>query len=237
MQLELTKLKQAMMAQVDRNNMASNNLANLGTTGFKKDELFFQTLDDKMDISRSMTHGTDFKQGDLSETGNPLDIALSGKGFFTIERGNEQVYTRNGSFKIDNDGVIRTRSGLPVMGEGGWINVFSDSGQPKSIKITEKGEVFADDVYIDKLDISNFEDPEKLTKVGGNMFTADRDALLYQVEEPIVKQGFLESSNVNAAQEMIDLVDLQRQFESMQKVIRSIDDSYRSAVNKVGIYR
>jgi len=61
--------------------------------------------------------------------------------------------------------------------------------------------------------------------------------MLYQVEKPDVKQGFLESSNVNPAQEMIDLVELQRQFESMQKVIRSLDASYRSAVNKVGIYR
>ena len=237
MQLELTKLKQAMMAQVERNNIAANNLANMGTTGFKKDELFFETLHDELDISKSMSKATDYKQGDLSETGNPLDVALDGKGFFSVEKGDETLYTRNGSFRIDNDGVLRTKTGLPVLGEGGWINVYSDFGAPKTVKITEKGEVFADNQLIDKLDILDFEDPGKLTKIGGNLYKADRDAMPFQVEEPDVKQGFLESSNVNPAQEMIDLVELQRQFESMQKVVRSLDDTYRSAVNKVGIYR
>ncbi|HED10749.1 MAG TPA: flagellar basal-body rod protein FlgF [Caldithrix abyssi] len=237
MQFELTKLKQAMMGQVDRNNVVANNLSNVTTAGFKKDEPFFHTLEDELDISKSMSQATDMSQGDLRNTGNPLDLAISGDGFFTVERGDSEVYTRSGSFRIDNDGVLRTRDGLPVLGEGGWINVFSEFGTPSQITITEKGEVFADGELMDRLLITAFENPKALRKAGSNFFEAPKGALPFEMEEPGVKQGFLEDSNVNPAQEMIELIEVQRQFESMQRMVRTLDDVYKSAVNKLGIYR
>ncbi len=237
MQFELTKLKQAMMGQVDRNNVVANNLSNVTTAGFKKDEPFFHTLKDELDISKSMSQATDYSQGDLRNTGNPLDLAISGEGFFTVERGDGEVYTRSGSFRIDNDGVLRTREGLPVLGDGGWINVFSEFGTPSEITITEKGEVFADGELMDRIVITGFENPDALRKAGSNFFEANREAMPYEVEEPSVKQGFLEDSNVNPAQEMIELIEVQRQFESMQRMVRTLDDVYKSAVNKLGIYR
>ncbi len=237
MQFELTKLKQAMMGQVDRNNVVANNLSNITTTGFKKDEYFFHTLEDELDISKSMSQATDYAQGDLRTTGNPLDVAISGNGFFTVERGDGEAYTRNGSFRIDDDGVLRTREGLPVLGEGGWVNLFTDFGTPSQITITEKGEVFADGELMDRLVITDFENAGALRKVGASLFEAGDGALAYEVEEPNVKQGYLEDSNVNPAQEMIELIEVQRQFESMQRMVRTLDDVYKSAVNKVGIYR
>lgn len=233
----MTKLKQAMMAQVDRNNITANNLSNLGTTGFKKDQLFFHTLSDELDISEDMSKATNFEQGQLLETGNPLDIALAGEGFFTVETENGTAFTRDGAFHIDTDGTLRNKSNLPVLGDGGWINVISEFGTPKEVVITERGEVYADGNLIDKLQITGFENEKKLTKIGSSIYTSKDINLEYAVEEPNVKQGFLEASNVNAAQEMVELIEIQRQFEGVQRMVRAMDDVYKQAVQQVGRYR
>ena len=238
MQFELTKLKQAMMAQMDRNDLVANNLANIGTTGFKKDQLFFHTLSDELDISKSMSHATNFEQGPLQETGNPFDLAIFGKGFFKVEMENGNVaFTRDGVFHIDENGTLKNKSNMPVMGDGGWINVLSEFGTPSEIKITERGEVFADGQLIDKIIITNFETLNALQKIGGGLFKADEKALEYGVEEPSIRQGFLEGSNVNPAQEMIELIEIQRSFEGIQRMIRALDDAYKKAVTQVGSYR
>jgi flagellar basal-body rod protein FlgF len=238
MQFELTKLKQAMMAQVDRNNNAANNLSNIGTTGFKKDQLFFHKLSDELDISKSMTQATSFEQGHLQETGNPFNLAISGDGFFMVEMDNgESAFTRDGSFHVDEDGVLKTKSNMPVMGEGGWINILSEFGTPSEVMITERGEVFADGELVDKIIVSDFETPNALQKIGGSLFKADVKAVEFQIEEPSVQQGFLESSNVNPAQEMIELIEIQRNFEGVQRMVRALDDVYKQAVQQVGRYR
>ncbi len=238
MQFELTKLKQAMMAQVDRNNLTANNLSNIGTTGFKKDQMFFQTLSDELDISKSMTKSTSFEQGHLQETGNPFDLAISGKGFFSVEMENgETAFTRDGALHIDEDGILKNKSNLPIMGEGGWINIISEFGTPNEVKISESGEVFADGVILDRILISDFENPNVLEKVGGSLFKANRNAIEYQIEIPSIRQGFLESSNVNPASEMIELVEIQRNFEGIQRMVRALDDVYKKAVTQVGQYR
>ena len=238
MQFELTKLKQAMMAQVDRNNLTANNLSNIGTTGFKKDQMFFQTLSDELDISKSISQSTSFDQGHLQETGNPFDLAISGKGFFMVEMENgDTAFTRDGAMHIDEDGVLKNKSNMPVMGEGGWINVISEFGTPSEVKITERGEVFADGELLDTIIISDFESPNALQKIGGSLFKADEKAVEFQVETPSVRQGFLESSNVNPATEMIELIEIQRNFEGIQRMIRALDDVYKKAVQQVGQYR
>jgi len=237
MQFELTKLKQAMMAQVDRNNNAANNLSNLGTTGFKKDQIFFHTLSDELDISKSMSHATSFEQGHLKETGNPFDLALSGNGFFMVEMENgDSAFTRDGSFHVDEDGVLKNKSNMPVLGEGGWINILSEFGTPGEVMITERGEVFADGELLDTIIITDFETPDALQKVGGSIFKADQNAFEFQVETPSVRQGFLEASNVNPAQEMIELIEIQRNFEGVQRMVRALDDVYKHAVQHVGRY-
>ncbi len=237
-QLNLTKLKQAMMGQMDRTNVTSNNLANINTSGFKRDEIFFHTLSEELDLSEDITQSVDFSQGQLRETGNPLDIAISGRGFFSVETENGDVaYTREGSLHVDGDGTLRNQSGLPVLGEGGWINVLTEFGAPSEISITEKGEVYGDGALMDRIVVVDFEGKNALRKLGGNLFSKNEEALEFQVEDAQVKQGFLESSNVNPANEMIELIEIQREFESMQKMVRALDDVYRQAVSQVGEYR
>ncbi|RMH60986.1 MAG: flagellar basal-body rod protein FlgF [Calditrichaeota bacterium] len=237
MQLEFTRLKHAMMNQMNNNNIVANNLSNVNTTGYKKDNYFATTLDEKLDQYNKLEEYTDFSQGDLRQTGNPLDVALSGRGYFTVESGDKEMYTRNGAFQLDEDGVLRTRDGLPVMGRGGWVTLSSEAGPIKDITINENGDVYADGNYMDTLLVYDFENPDDVQKVGGSLYAAKNRSSIYELETPHVKQGFLEESNVNPAQEMIQLIEIQRQFESMQKMIRTLDDVYRSSVNKVGIYR
>ena len=237
MRVELAKLKNILTAQINRTDMVSNNLANIGTTGFKKDQVFFHTLSDELEPKDNTTQSTDFSQGHLRETGNPYDLAISGKGFFNVETENGTGYSRDGSLHIDQDGVLRTKSNLPVLGEGGWINIISENGTPSEVKISETGEIYADGNMVDKIMITDFESPDALIKTGYGLYKANDRAVEFQVDDPIVKQGFLESSNVNPAQEMMELIEIQRQFESVQKMVRAMDDVYKSATQQIGRYQ
>jgi len=237
MQLELAKFKNALTAQLNRTDMVSNNLANIGTTGFKKDQMFFHTLSDELELKENTSHAIDFTQGQLSETGNQFDLALSGNGFFNIEMENGTAYTRDGSLHVDQDGILKTKANMPVLGEGGRINIISENGTPAEIKISETGEIFADGNLVDKIMITDFETPNALTKIGNGLYKSDEKAVEFQVEEPMIKQGFLEASNVNPSLEMMELIEIQRQFESVQNMVRSMDDVYKTAVQQIGRFQ
>ncbi|HGY55148.1 MAG TPA: flagellar basal-body rod protein FlgF [Caldithrix abyssi] len=239
MEITLPRLKMALMGQLSKNEIVANNLANMDTNGYKKDIIFFEHLKKNMDKTDSgAQQSVYFKQGPLKQTKNPFDFALSGRGFFTVETANGIAYTREGHFKVDEDGILRTVRNEPVMGASGWISVVLDDNiTPEKITVTKDGEIFADGKYLDKLQITDFEDIGKLVKKGNNMFVVQGDAGAFDVEEPNVQQGFLEGSNVNPAEEMIQLIEVQRQFESAQKMVQSMDSIFRTAVNRIAEYK
>lgn len=237
MDINLPLLKQAMVGQVDRNSVVANNLANINTKGFKKDIIFFDKLQNEMEVTIQARQAIDFNQGALIETQNPLDLALSGRGFFTVETENGVGYTREGNFKLDADGILRNSSGYAVLGQGGWISLLGDKLNPKEISITQDGEIFVDEEMVDKLLISDFEAQDKLRKIGANLFMANEDMMPIEARDVEVQQGFLEESNVNAADEMIELIEVERQFESVQRIVRTLDDVFRAAATQVGQYR
>jgi flagellar basal-body rod protein FlgG len=236
MRINLTPLKQAMVGQLERNDVVANNLANLNTMGFKKDLLFFDLVngDSKKDARSQLT--TDFTQGALKETDNPLDFALSGKGFFTVQTSDGPALTRDGHFKLDGDGILRTQQGFPVLGESGQIILTGDDLNPKDITVTENGEIYLGDEYVDRLLIQDVEDHSTLKKVGANLFVMNDQAEPQQLEKAEVHQGFVEGANVNPAEEMIQLIEIQRKFESMQRMVRAWDETFRRAANDVGKY-
>ena len=235
MKVNLTNLKQAMAGQLNRNDVVANNLANINTTGFKKDIMFFDFMDEEDSGKQNGRQSIDFAQGTLKQTNNDLDFALSGRGFFVIETEEGKGYTREGHFKIDKDGVLIDSSNRPVMGESGPITIIGENFKPKTISVTQNGEVFADDQPAGRLRIVDFENMDDLKKAGGNLFTAD-ETLELDIDEPVIHQGFLEESNVNPADEMIQLIEVQRQFEGMQKMVRSLDEVFRMAASRVGKY-
>ena len=236
MHINLNNLKQAMTGQIDKNNVIANNLANINTTGYKKDFIFFDAFGKELEKREGQNQTINFAQGQLKETTNPLDIALSGRGFFSVETDNGTAYTREGHFKLDANGVLRTGSGQAVLGEGGPLVILGKNIKPEKITITQNGEVYSDDEYIDRLALVDFENRGQMRKIGNNMFLAKEEPEPLELDQISVHQGFLEESNVNPADEMIQLIEVQRQFESLQRMVRSLDDVFRSAATTVGKY-
>lgn len=234
MNINLVKLKQVMTAQTYKNDVVANNLANINTTGYKKDIMFLDVLAD-VEADVKMKVQTDFSQGTLKETGNPLDLALNGRGFFTVERDSEIQYTRDGHFSVDNEGFLTTSAGHHVLGAGGWIHLTLDGEKVGNISISQVGEVFVNDELIDTLQLVDFNDYSQLTKAGDNLFANAANG--YTTEDVFVIQGNLEGSNVSPVNEMIGLMNIQRSFESSQRAVRTIDQALRKAANEVGRYR
>jgi len=236
MDIRMNSLKAGLTGQVYRNNVVANNLANVNTTGFKKDFVFFQLLDEKMDPEKSPRQVTSYRNGDQIQTSNSLDVAIQGDGFFTVQLDDTLGLTRDGHFHTDGDGVLRTANGYPVLGRTGEVVLLGENLEPGSVSISHSGEIFVDDVLYDQLRISTVENSSALSKRGHNLFVAKDERSLIDLEEPALLQGFLEGSNVNAAEEMINLIELEKHFESMQKMVRSFDESFHMAAVEVGKY-
>jgi len=212
----------------------AQNVANASTPGFKKERISFKDylipVDNKPPFvtdGRTMTEishiVTDFSKGSLLRTGNPLDLAVNGEGFFALEN---NKYTRNGNFKIDSEGYLATEDDIKVLGSGGPIAV-----RGKKLDVNESGEVFVDDISVGKLKIVDFSDKEKLRKLNDGVFTTDDAG---EEAKASVSQGYYEASNVDAVKEMVQMITSLREFESYQKVIQAFDDASSKVSNELG---
>lgn len=236
------------MAYEKRMQVISNNLANINTSGFKKDKGHFQIIDspdsikedlDKNSISKEKQQPplwlqfetkTDFSAGSLKHTGNPLDLALEGDGFFCIKTEQGTQYTRNGNFSLDQDGMMVTMDGLPVLGEGGPINI-----EGNTFTVDVKGNISVDGSQVDTIKIIGFQNPDALEKTGNSLFEiADKNAVETKAENTGVSQGFIELSNVNAIRMMTEMIEVLRGYESYQKAIKTADEANAKAINDVG---
>ncbi|GBD95541.1 MAG TPA: flagellar basal-body rod protein FlgF [Nitrospirae bacterium] len=212
----------------------AQNIANANTTGYKKERISFRDYIIPVDNNpgsrpdgRVMTElsgiVTDFSEGSLIMTGNPLDLAINGEGFFTLEG---DRYTRNGNFRISSDGYLVTQDGVKVLGDGGPIAV-----QGSNIDITPSGEIIVDDISVGRLKIAGFPDKGVLSKLSGGMFTAKKGGV--RVDSGI-SQGFLEGSNLNVIREMVRMLKSLREFESYQKMIQVFDEAASKTINEMG---
>ncbi len=212
----------------------AQNIANANTSGFKKERSSFKDYIIPVSGSNAMqpdgrvmvqegSHSIDFEEGGMTATGNPLDVAISGSGFFALE-GNR--YTRSGSFSIDNEGNLTTKDGIKVLGDGGPLSV-----QGSKVEIMPSGDIIVDDLNTGKLKIVDFADTSVLRKLNGSMFTANAGG---QASDSTVQQGFLEDSNVNVIEEMIRMISSRRDFESYQKMIQAFDEASSKTINELG---
>ena len=205
----------ALEARMKMIDVIANNLANANTTGFKRD--FGHILQDQTRVEAGTQ--VDFSTGDLVSTGNELDVAINGQGFFAIQTPNGVRYTRNGSFTLNGSGELVTKDGMPVLySSGSTIN----AGRGK-IAIQDGGIITADGNEIATLKIVNFKEPQKLQKEGLSrlIWTGAPDAA-QDVPDPHLKSGALERSNVNAIDEMVHLMSSYREFEAVQKTLRTL---------------
>lgn len=230
MLLEITRPVQGGLRQERKLEAVSNNLANAETIGFKKDTISFdQAFKAQVD--------KDYSQGALQATGNALDVALSGPGFFKIETPQGIRYTRNGNFSLDINGVLVDQNGNPVLGQGGAI-VIAGEDMEQTLSINQAGEIGIGGEVIDTLDIVNFADLRKLEREGKNLLsykgpTTDE----IPVENTVVQHRTLESANIQVVDEMVRMIDFNRMFETFSKSIMTFDEIDNKAINDVGKLR
>ncbi|MBI5473229.1 MAG: flagellar basal-body rod protein FlgF [Ignavibacteriae bacterium] len=226
-----------------RMEVIANNLANINTTGFKKDAMFVEMMNDagaappvgagELSGRLNVVRMTDFAEGSLEQTGNPLDLALQGAGYFVVQTPEGERYTRNGNFTLALDGSLVTQDGFQVLGKGGRIK-FPDVQRVVrgDVAINAAGEITMDKNVIGQLRVVNFADETMLRKAGDALFRVEQgaDAGLTEQDLPTVRQGFLEESNVDGMAEMIDMIEIMRHFESNQKAIASQDATLERAL-------
>lgn len=211
----------------------SNNLSNVQTAGFKRDVPVFREVlaTSKGRVLRQTKEEvqTVFEQGDLQRTGNPLDLAIEGEGFFRVKTPSGVRYTRAGNFRMNREKTLIHESGFPVLGRQGEVTL-----RGREIVVEKNGSVKADGVEIDQIVPVTFRDLSLLKREGHGLFRLEGSAAEVPAEESSVLQGSLELSNVNPVQEMVKLIDCLRSYESCTKMIHSNDEMDSKASNEIG---
>ncbi|MFP4429898.1 MAG: flagellar basal-body rod protein FlgF [Spirochaetota bacterium] len=194
---------------------------------------------------------TVFEQGSLEQTENSFDLALQGEGFFVVRTPGGERYTRNGSFLIGPEGLLVTKQGYPVLGENGPIRI-----KLNNFVVDENGRIFENDSFgddperlisvrenewqnteeVDRLRIVDVRETRYLRKQGDSLWRSTRESgdaeTIYGDSRPKVRQGFLETANVNPVTEMVQMIEVNRAYEANQKVIQSQDDSTSRLINQ-----
>ncbi len=233
MEIGLENAAAAMRNKIQNIQIVANNLANLNTTGFKRGLAFSEILDSE--TANANRKITDFSEGVFVETNNPMNAAISGNAYFSVNTPEGEHLTKNGDFIIDKQGFLANREGFRVMGQNGEINLQEKLIDKNSnISITQNGEIKSDGNIISKLKIMNVEDELKLKKAESQRFYNDEKQYKIADEGDYeVHHGYLESSNTNAILEMQAMIQLQKDYEASQKMITSLD-SMMSQVKEMG---
>ncbi|MDD3613457.1 MAG: flagellar basal-body rod protein FlgF [Eubacteriales bacterium] len=238
-----------MIVQERKMENVSQNLANVDTVSFKKQEVLARAYNNVTISNRASSPNnqrapigqmqlgvivddihTDFEQGVLDKTGKALDLAIDGQGFFTILLPNgQEAYSRDGSFAVSRDGLLTTKNGYPVLDR---------QLQPiyvgrEDVAIDERGRIRLMDGTSVQLNIVDFPDLQTLNKLGENMYRVEAGQPI-EAEDFVLRQGFLEQSNINPLDELVKMIEISRSFESNQRVIQSLDDTLGKAANEVG---
>ena len=268
-----------MRAQQWRLDAVANNLANVDTDGYKRDQAAFKAFPELL-LRRMNDDGvyhhpfgsgdaapiigrlgtgvelnelfTSFEQGSFKETENDFDLAMDGKGFFTVATPWGERYTRNGSFILGKEGYLETKEGYPVLGENGpirikannfkvdkdgtvWIN--AEYADDPEIMVSREDNTWGQIVLLDTLKIVEFDVERYLEKQGSSLYrntdTSGPAMIMDQGQRPRVLQGFTEAANVEPVREMVQMIEVNRAYEANQKVIQTHDSLLGVLINQV----
>lgn len=224
-------------ARMESLDLLANNVANASTGGYKADREFYslyvapeaEVSDEPSTMPVIERAWIDLSQGVVQSTGNPLDVALSGKGFLAVKGPNGPLYTRNGSLRLAPDGTLSTPEGYTVLdGNGAFLRL--DSARP--VEISADGTVSQDGNVIGQLQVVDFTDG--LSKQGGSYFrTSTAAAKPVPAPATTVEQGKLETSNSSSAEAAVRLIGVMRQFEMLQKAVNMGLDMNKQAIEQV----
>lgn len=244
------------MVQERRLEVLAHNLANVATVGFKADIPIFEVVPvppppasmiPVMSPSTALTPTpslagvyptfagirTDMSQGELLNTGNSLDLAINGKGWFAVQTDQGIRYTRKGNFTLNNQGQLATQDGWLVVGNRGPITIRGND-----IRIDPRGTITVDEQEVDQLNIVTAPSDDAFEKEEGVLFALKPGIQPGGADAAMdVKQGFLERSNISPFRGMVELVNVMRANESYQKVLQTFSDITSRAINDVGRLR
>lgn len=212
----------------------SNNLANINTTAYKREVPFAEYIDEFG--NSQIKKVTSQIQGETIMTSNPLDLAIYGDGFFAVkdENGNTEL-TRDGRFKLSPEGFLVDANNKKVLGQNGPINMDETLLQKDAfINISSAGEIKIGEQIIDSILILKADQPENLSRSGGSNFILPDDNYLTASENDYkISQGYLEQSNTNPILEMESMIQMNKAYETSQKIIAALDQSLEMA-NQIG---
>lgn len=243
MNVSLYQASAAMNAANRWQDLIAENLANASATGFKKQELSMEVVKAGLMLPGHQTaplfllpHANaelNMRQGELRRTGADTDLAIDGPGFFEIQLPNgSPAYTRNGEFRITPQGMLTTKSGLLVMGEGGPIQLDLAAGGPLTISAT--GEISQGGVMRGRLKLVEFDQPAMLTPVGAGFYVSQNPGVQARpAAATTVSQGFVEASNVSTTLEMANLIMAMRQYETAQRVAQIQDERMGRTISEL----
>jgi flagellar basal body rod protein FlgG len=219
----------------------ANNLANASTAGYKKDAESYSLYMSQAALASGADadpvtatlpvierNWTDFSQGTIQPTGNPLDMALSGEGFFALKGPNGPLYTRAGQFRVMGNGAVTSADGYPVLLDDGTA-LSIDAAHP--MQVSSAGEVSQNGQVVGNLSIVNFPSAGSMAKAAGANYTTAETA--QPAGGTTVLQGNVEGSNVSSPQSAVRLIDVMRQFEMLTKAVQLNMDMNNKAIAEV----
>ena len=231
----------ALNMNLHQQDLIAHNLAHVNVHGFKRSLQTVSTFEDflpegmqpndpeapettmNIDGSRIVDQVTDFSQGRIEDTGDPLNVALNGNGFFVVQGQDGPLYTRNGNFKLNENSELCLAGGQVVQGEGGPIQI----NDVNSLKIYQDGTVMVNDAEVGRLQAVNFDPVQDLVPAGTTLFLAPPELNPQPIERGAIQfqQGHLEMSNTQAVNELIRMIAGMRHFEAAQKSLTTISES------------
>lgn len=257
----INTLRNGIERVMDTNDVLANNMANINTVGFKQSKILFkdireieiQKLQGKADeydptaqapqVAGTLSLGPavskmmiDFSQGDLITTGNKLDFAINGKGFFAVQGADsEEVYTRKGNFVIDQDGFLSTTDGQKVLDRAtsAPIRFDMENKNPENIVVQEDGLIVYGKETKGYLKVVDFQNKEVLTQADNASFK-NNGGTPEVINRPEIVQGSLEGSNANAIGTMLKSIEASRSYESMTSAMQTTNETLQKVVNSTG---
>jgi flagellar basal-body rod protein FlgG len=205
--------------------LVANNLANVSTTGFKAQRVFAKLLDGMRPVAQAQS---DLSVGNLKQTGNSMDVALDGPGFFVVNTPNGERYTRGGTLGVDAKHFLVDANGNQVVGTKGPMKVTDDP-----VTIAADGEVTQNGIKVDFLRVENTPKGTDPVPEGNALWIPAATKEVIVPKDRSIKQGYLEESNVNSMSALIDMVSVQRSYTSVEKAITTMDASNETIVNQL----
>jgi len=230
----------ALQRQMD---VIANNLANASTTGFKSQRIMFAEMLNGRAANPALSEGSrvafveeigmlrDTRDGQMVSTGNQMDLAISGPGYFAVETPGGVRYTRDGRFRLASDGRVVSQDGFALLDQGG--RPMSVRPGDTNIEVARNGRVTANSGEIGRVQVAAFENDQALRPQGNGLYSAEVEPQQAD-QRSEVQQGMLEGSNVQSVAEMTSMIDVLRRYQSAQKIIDNENDRERKAIERLG---